>query len=190
MFLKQKLPLQLFCILEKIKPVIWTSETNAPNHYYIFLPAEWFKPLNYILKKELSCSQTFLTDMSAIDSLNYFSPNSEFDLFLKKTRLLPFYNYYCLSTKIRLTFILKPENNLSFESIDKVFKGANCGERELSEMYGLIYYNKRDTRKILLDYSAEYNPLRKDFTCENSKDVYYNILEERISYIGNNIIEL
>ena len=57
-------------------------------------------------------------------------------------------------------------------------------------MYGLVYYNKRDTRKILLDYSAEYNPLRKDFTCENSKDVYYNILEERISYIGNNIIEL
>lgn len=190
MFLKQKLPLQIFYILEKVKPVIWTSETNNPNHYYIFIPGEWFTTLNYILKKEVSFNQTFLADVTAIDSLNYHSINSEFDLFLKKTRILPFYNYYCISLKLRLTFILKPELTNSCESVDKIFKNANWGERELSDMYGLIFFNKRDSRRILLDYSARYHPLKKDFNCEDVKDAYYDTLEERVMYVGNDSAEL
>jgi hypothetical protein len=71
MFIKQKLPMQLFCILEKVKPIVWTSETNLPNHYYVFVPSNWIVPISKILKKETSFSQTFLTDVTAIDSSHY-----------------------------------------------------------------------------------------------------------------------
>ena len=190
MFVKQKLPLQLFCILEKVKPIIWTSETNLPNHYYIFIPSNWIIPVNAIIKKETSFDQTFVGDITAIDSSHYNPTNWEIDSFLKKNKKFPLYNYYCLTTKTRLTFILELTNNLEIESIDLIFRGAGWAERELSEMYGLLYRNKQDTRKILLDYSSEYNPLCKSFSMENSQDVFYNLISEKVSYVRNNFIEL
>jgi NADH:ubiquinone oxidoreductase subunit C len=124
MFIKQKLPLQLFCILEKVKPVVWTSETNLPNHYYIFVPSNWIVPITTILKKETSFSQTFLADVTAIDSSHYNTTNQEVISFFKKNRKFPLYNYYCLTTKTRLTFILELTSNFEVESIDSIFRGA------------------------------------------------------------------
>lgn len=190
MFIKQKLPLQLFCILEKVKPIVWTSETNLPNHYYVFVPSNWIVTISKILKKETSFCQTFLTDVTAIDSSHYTVTGWEVDSFLKKNKKFPLYNYYCLTTKTRLTFILELAGNYEVESIDSIFRGAGWAERELSEMYGITYRNKQDTRKILLDYSAEYNPLCKDFSVENSQDIFYDLVSEKISYKRNNFIEL
>ena len=190
MFIKQKLPLQLFCILEKVKPIVWTSETNLPNHYYIFIPANWIVPINNILRKESSFCQTFLADITAIDSTSYNATNWEVNSFLKKNKKFPIYNYYCLTTKTRLTFILELENGSEIESVDTIFRGASWAERELAEMYGVSYRNKQDTRKILLDYSSEYNPLCKSFSVESSHDVFYNLMTEKISYVRNNFIEL
>jgi NADH:ubiquinone oxidoreductase subunit C len=57
-------------------------------------------------------------------------------------------------------------------------------------MYGVFFNLKSDTRKLLLDYTMSENPMLKDFSCESSTDVFYNIFEEKVCYIQNNIIEL
>lgn len=76
------------------------------------------------MKKETSFDQTFIGDITAIDSSHYNPTNWEISAFLKKNKKFPLYNYYCLTTKTRLTFILELTNNLEIESIDSIFRGA------------------------------------------------------------------
>ena len=78
----------------------------------------------------------------------------------------------------------------SFISIDTVFLNASWLERETSEMYGIFYSNKKDTRKLLLDYSRNEFPLKKDFSSEGCVDCFYNIFENDVIYTNNDIIEL
>ena len=185
-------PLNIFYTLQTTKPIVWTSQINLPNHYFIFLPNTWQFSLNKILQKDLFLSQTQLIETSAIDTLKYFKINSDFDLFIKKNRLILFYTYFSFFNKLRLTFLFlnNKTNNTKFTSIDSIFKNANWLEREVAEMYGVYFHLKSDTRKLLLDYTFTEFPMLKDFTCENSQDVFYNIFDEKVSYIRNNIIEL
>lgn len=191
MLKKNIFPMHLFLIYEHVKPIIWTSQTNNPNHFFCFLPNSYLYPISKTLQKDILSTNTLLIEASSIDTLNYQQINSDFDIFFKKNRILTFYNFYSLTTKIRLTFLfLQTNNNKNLQSIDKIFKNANWLEREFVEMYGTKILFQTDTRKLLLDYSLTDNPLLKDFVCENANDVFYNIFEEKVSYIRNNIIEL
>jgi NADH:ubiquinone oxidoreductase subunit C len=57
-------------------------------------------------------------------------------------------------------------------------------------MYGIIYKNKNDSRKLLLDYSKIENPLLKSFPCDGFKDVFYSFFENQVILNKNEIIEL
>ena len=184
-------PMQIFLSLEKIKPILWTSNTNKPNHFFVAINNNWFFLLNNILKRDVLTQNTTLIEASAVDTLKYKKIFNNFDI-LSKNRIITFYSYYNYLLKLRLTIItyknsLQNENN---QSIDSLFKNANWLEREFGEMYGVFFNLKSDTRKLLLDYTMSENPMLKDFSCESSTDVFYNIFEEKVCYIQNNIIEL
>jgi NADH:ubiquinone oxidoreductase subunit C len=57
-------------------------------------------------------------------------------------------------------------------------------------MYGFFFFNKKDSRKLLLDYSKKEYPLLKDFPCEGYSDIYYNFFDFQINYIQNEVVEL
>lgn len=63
-------------------------------------------------------------------------------------------------------------------------------EREVSEMFGVNFVNKRDSRSLLLDYSRNEHPMLKDFPCEGHQDIYYNLFEEKLTYVDHDYIEL
>jgi NADH:ubiquinone oxidoreductase subunit C len=60
----------------------------------------------------------------------------------------------------------------------------------MSEMYGIILYNKNDVRKLLLEYSKFENPLLKDFSSDGVKDIFYNFFENQVAVVQNEIVEL
>jgi len=184
-------PLQIFLSLEKVRPILWTSNTNKPNHFFLTINNQWFFTLNNVLKLDLLTQNTTLIEASAVDTLKYKKLFNNFEI-LNKNRILNFYSYYNYILKLRLT-VLVYRNNQNEEnsiSIDTIFKNANWLEREFGEMYGVFFFLKTDTRKLLLDYTMSENPMLKDFSCESSTDTFYNIFEEKVCYIQNNIIEL
>jgi NADH:ubiquinone oxidoreductase subunit C len=63
-------------------------------------------------------------------------------------------------------------------------------ERETSEMFGVNFYNKKDIRKLLLDYSKLENPLLKDFSVEGVSEVFYDFFEDQVVFINNDSVEL
>ena len=78
----------------------------------------------------------------------------------------------------------------SLPSIDKLYKSASWLERETSEMFNIPFTLKTDTRRLLLDYSKQENPLLKDYPVEGLNDAFYNLFEDQVTYTNASVVEL
>ena len=59
----------------------------------------------------------------------------------------------------------------ALDSACEVFDGANWMEREVYDMYGVLFNNHPDLRRILTDYGFQGYPLRKDFPLSGYTEV-------------------
>nr|YP_010411973.1 NADH dehydrogenase subunit 9 [Tetrahymena rostrata]QBI37942.1 NADH dehydrogenase subunit 9 [Tetrahymena rostrata]URP31133.1 NADH dehydrogenase subunit 9 [Tetrahymena rostrata] len=191
-------PIQIFIVFEKLNSKIWISKKLNSNHSVILIPNNWFYSINLFLKKELLFSNITLIENSAIDTTHYnqetnfnsISVNSIENYFFKN-KLLIFYNYYNYFLKNKLTIFLIINNFYkNIDSVDRIFPNANWLERETSEMYGINYKWKTDTRKLLLEYSKIENPMLKEFQSEGTQDVFYSIFENQVVILKNETVEL
>lgn len=191
-------PVQLFLVFEKLNSKLWISKKLNSNHSLILIPNNWFYAINIFLKKELLLSNITLIENSAIDSSNYNLANNINNLnsynlenYFLNNKLIVFYNYYNYFLKNKITlFLILNKLSKSIDSIDRIFNNANWLERETSEMYGINYKWKTDTRKLLLDYSKIEHPLLKEFQCEGTQDVFYNIFNNQVTVLKNETVEL
>tara|TARA_Y100000590_G_C15606740_1_gene972219 strand:- start:372 stop:983 length:612 start_codon:yes stop_codon:yes gene_type:complete len=69
------------------------------------------------------------------------------------------------------TFI---SENETIPSISKIFPSANWMEREIFDMYGVLFKEHPDLRRILTDYGFRGHPLRKDFPLTGYTEVRYS----------------
>jgi NADH-quinone oxidoreductase subunit C len=67
-------------------------------------------------------------------------------------------------------------------SIVSVFRGAEWYERETYDLYGVIFTDHPDLRRILTDYGFEGHPLRKDFPLTGYQEVRYDDEQKRVVY--------
>ena len=190
MYKKYTLPLSIFVVFENINPVIWTSESFYPNSYMMYLNKQWFYSLNLFFKNEVFLSNSSLLENSAIDNKKNFDFLSKFQLLLKN-RLFLFYVYYFYTLKVKIMLFITYNNSLvKISSIDKLYKSASWLERETGEMFRVSYNNKIDTRRLLLDYSKQENPLLKDYPTEGFNDVFYSFFEDQVVYNNSTVVEL
>jgi len=67
-------------------------------------------------------------------------------------------------------------------SIVGVFPGANWFEREVYDLYGVVFIGHPDLRRLLTDYGFEGHPLRKDFPLTGFVEVRWNDEQKRVVY--------
>ncbi|HRK24353.1 MAG TPA: NADH-quinone oxidoreductase subunit C [Beijerinckiaceae bacterium] len=67
-------------------------------------------------------------------------------------------------------------------SITGLFPGADWFEREAYDMYGILFSDHPDLRRLLTDYGFEGHPLRKDFPTTGYVEVRYDDQEKRVVY--------
>lgn len=177
---------QLFIVFENIHLNMLFSDKFKYNHKIIIAHADWIKPISIFLKNELY-SNNSLIDMSYVDSLQF---NDLFkEIFYNNNISIFYYNFYNYFYKNRTSFFFI-NNYKSINSIDSIYNNANWLERESSEMYGINFLWKNDTRRLLLDYSKLENPLLKTFQIENLNEVFFNFFENQVSYQKNETVEL
>jgi len=151
-----------------------------PN--YIFKIVNWnnsiieffnLKILNifYILKNHYNIKLNLFMDLVTVD------------IIVNKFRFYNIYNILSIKYNTRFLFktIISTINN-SIESVENVYMNINWYERESWDLFGIIYINHSDLRRILNDYGYKGHPLRKDFPLTGYYELKYNFVKKIIVY--------
>jgi len=93
---------------------------------------------------------------------------------------------HLLSIKNNLRIRLKTfcdENDFPrVDSVVNVWNSANWYEREAFDLFGIVFNNHPDLRRILTDYGFVGHPFRKDFPLVGHVEMRYDEEKERVVY--------
>jgi len=92
--------------------------------------------------------------------------------------------YHFLSPKLNRRIRVKIEvgEDTPVPSIINEFPGADWFEREVYDLYGVLFTGHPDMRRILTDYGFEGHPLRKDFPLTGFVEVRWDDEVKRVVY--------
>lgn len=153
-----------------------------------------------MLKKNKVFKFDILIDISGIDYLHYgvsewdtasttatgysravreYSINTSWD----KPRIAVLYNLLSTFNNQRLRVkVYLPDSMPEVDSICKIYPHANWYEREAYDLFGIVFKNHPDLRRILTDYGFKGFPFRKDFPLIGRKEIRYDQNEGRCVY--------
>ncbi|WP_455478342.1 NADH-quinone oxidoreductase subunit C [Bartonella sp. B10] len=122
------------------------------------------------VRDDSRCQFINITDISGVD---YPSRDKRFDV-----------SYQLLSPRhnLRLRVKVRTDENTPVTSVCSIYSGAEWYEREIYDMYGVLFSGHPDLRRILTDYGFEGHPLRKDFPVTGFVECRYDNEEKRVIY--------
>ncbi len=103
------------------------------------------------LRDDERCQFWSFIDVTAVD---WPSRARRFDLV---------YHFLSPRQNARIRVKIEVDANTPVASIIGVFPGADWFEREVYDLYGVLFTGHTDMRRLLTDYGFEGHPLRKDF---------------------------
>jgi NADH-quinone oxidoreductase subunit C len=122
------------------------------------------------LKDDAACQFTTLIDITAIDW-----PERE-------KRFEVVYHFLSMTQNQRIRVKVPVREREIVPSIIDVHPSADWYEREVFDMYGVMFSGHPDLRRILTDYGFRGHPLRKDFPTTGYVEVRYSEEEKRVVY--------
>ena len=82
----------------------------------------------------------------------------------------------------RIRLKVRTNEDTAVPSVISVFPAANWFERETFDLYGVMFSDHPDLRRILTDYGFAGHPLRKDFPLTGHVEVRYDDEAKRVVY--------
>lgn len=94
--------------------------------------------------------------------------------------------YHLLSLRhnfrLRLRAYTGTDNPPIIKSVVDIWNSANWFEREVFDLYGILFDGHPDLRRILTDYGFVGHPFRKDFPLIGNVEVSYDADKGRVAY--------
>ena len=122
------------------------------------------------LRSDPNCLFTTLVDITAVDW-----PERE-------QRFEIVYHFLSMPLNQRIRVKAHVREGEMVPSIVSVFPVADWYEREVFDMYGVLFSGHPDLRRILTDYGFRGHPLRKDFPTTGYVEVRYDEVQKRVVY--------
>jgi len=86
------------------------------------------------------------------------------------------------NTRLRLRVYTGSNNPPIVRSVVDIWNSANWFEREVFDLYGILFEGHPDLRRILTDYGFIGHPFRKDFPMIGTVEVSYDADKGRVAY--------
>lgn len=119
-----------------------------------------------------------LIDLCGVDYQTYKNEPWEGKRFAVVSHLLSVkYNQ-----RIRVRVFAPQDDFPTIDSVTDIYNGVDWYERETFDMYGILFNNHPDLRRILTDYGFIGHPFRKDFPVSGYVEMRYDEKEERVVY--------
>jgi NADH-quinone oxidoreductase subunit C len=122
------------------------------------------------LRDDASCQFTQLVDLCGVDR-----PDAE-------ERFEVVYNLLGMKHNLRIRVKVATDEETPVPSAAGVFPCATWFEREAWDLYGILFSDNPDLRRILTDYGFEGHPLRKDFPLTGYVELRYDEEQKRVVY--------
>jgi NADH-quinone oxidoreductase subunit C len=132
--------------------------------------ASLIEPLVEFLKSDPSCRFTSLVDITAVDLPDRVE---RFDVV---------YHFLSMYRNHRIRVKVAVREDEMVPSLVELFPAANWFEREVFDMFGILFSGHPDLRRILTDYGFRGYPLRKDFPTTGYTEVRYDEALKRVVY--------
>lgn len=123
-----------------------------------------------LLRTDAACKFSTLVDITAVD------------LPERAERFDVVYHLLSMYTNQRIRLKIAVREDEMVPSITSVHPSANWFEREVFDMFGILFSGHPDLRRILTDYGFRGYPLRKDFPTTGYTEVRYDEALKRVVY--------
>lgn len=133
------------------------------------VPASLTKVLLF-LRDDPRCAFRQLMDVSGVD---YLGRAQRFDVV---------YQLLSVTQNQRITLKIATDERTPVPSVVSLYPSAGWFEREVWDMYGVLFHGNPDLRRILTDYGFDGHPLRKDFPLTGYVEVRYDDAQKRVIY--------
>ena len=122
------------------------------------------------LRDDVRCQFVNLTDICGVD---WPQRPQRFDVV---------YHFLRPRQNLRIRVKLMADEVRAVPSVTSIFPSADWFEREIYDMYGVLFSGHPDLRRILTDYGFDGHPLRKDFPLTGFVEVRYDEEQKRVVY--------
>jgi NADH-quinone oxidoreductase subunit C len=137
---------------DRLGPDGFQTSDFRDNHRLVVAPEKLFDALEALKDRG---GFDFLSDVTAVDYLNYPEATDRFGVI-----------YILVNTATGERVVVKTHVNEPGPRLPSAFplwKGADWMEREVYDMYGIVFDGHPDLRRILMPEGFEHYPLRKDY---------------------------
>ena len=160
------------CLKEKLLKSSFANDLiiineNSEDVVYYNIPEKVHNFVEFI--KEV-CGFEMLVDLCGV---HYPANEKQFEVV---------YHFLSITQNKRLRLIVRLVEGQEINTVDGVYSSANWFEREAYDMYGIVFTNSKDLRRILTDYNFDGFPLRKDFPLTGHNEVRYDAIKGEIVY--------
>lgn len=142
----------------------------AQDELTLMVPAQHLLPLLTFLKNDSRCKFTQLMDICGVDFPDRIA------------RFEVVYHLLSMSFNRRVRLKVAVSETVSLPTATKLYATAGWFEREVFDMFGILFDDHPDLRRILTDYGFEGFPLRKDFPLTGYVELRYDGEQKRVAY--------
>lgn len=117
-------------------------------------------------------------DICGVDYQDYPHPLARNRRFAAVAHLLSIRHNY----RLRLRVFAEDNAYPVLPSLVDVWNSVNWFEREIFDLYGIIFEGHPDLRRILTDYGFIGHPFRKDFPISGYAEMHYDTEQQKVVY--------
>jgi NADH-quinone oxidoreductase subunit C len=160
----------LASVIELKQPEAVISSQIAFGELTLVVNLAHLEALVEFLRDDASCRFSSLVDITAID---HPERAQRFDLV---------YHFLSMYQNHRIRLKVAVREDEMVPSLTAILPAANWFEREVFDMFGILFSGHPDLRRILTDYGFRGYPLRKDFPTTGYTEVRYDEALKRVVY--------